>query len=122
MNESKRILLVEDQKILAKLMSFELIDVGHKVTLAYNGREALTLLEKTSFDIMITDLFMPEMGGIELIEEVKKQKMDLPIIVLSASHKGEVKTQLSALGVEQFLDKPITDEKMALLLHLINVM
>lgn len=122
MAQTKQILLVEDQKVLAKLLSLELLNVGHQVTVAYHGVEALKLLSNKVFDLVITDLFMPEMGGIELIKNIKQLKMTVPIIVLSASHKGDVKTQLSELGIEQFIDKPVTNEKMALLLHLIKML
>jgi CheY-like chemotaxis protein len=122
MTQGKSILLVEDQRVLAQLTSMELNNAGHQVTLASHGLEALTFLNEAEFDLLITDLYMPEMGGIELIQQIKQQKLEIPIIVLSASHKGDVQIMLSELGVEHFVDKPLTDTKIALLLHLVKVL
>ena len=119
---NKRILLVDDQKVMAQLLSFELTSVGHKVTVAYNGVEALTTLYSQTFDVLVTDLFMPEMGGMELIQNIKHQKMEIPTIVLSASRKGEVAQKLIDMGIIHFIDKPITDDKITLLTHLIDTM
>ena len=122
MADKRRILLVEDQQILCQLMSFELAEEGHEVTFAGDGVQAMALLEKVSFDIVVTDLYMPEMGGIELIKTMQTKNIELPIIVLSASRQGDVATELTSLGVEHFIDKPITDDKMTLLLFYIGVL
>ena len=122
MSETKRVLLVEDQQILQQLMMFELQGQGFDVTTKSNGLEALNCIEQQDFDVVVTDLFMPEMGGIELIERVKEIKPDLPFIALSASRQEEIKQQLNTLGVPNFIDKPITDDKLVLLGHLIEAM
>ncbi len=122
MSDSKKVLFVEDQQALQQLMLFELTDMGHRVVAADNGLEALEQLEQQSFDVIVTDLFMPEMGGIELIEVVKKSHPELPIIVLSASRHHDVKEQLTVLGVPHFIDKPITADKISLLNHLIEAL
>lgn len=122
MSENKRVLLVEDQKMLQQLMLFELMDHGHDLTTADNGKEALEKLDINAFDVLVTDLFMPEMGGIELIEQVREQQLPLPIIVLSASRQVEIKEQLAQLEVNNFIDKPITEDKMELLNHLIEAL
>lgn len=121
MSQSKRVLLVEDQVMLAKMMKLELLEEGHKVTLAANGVEAKAYLDSQSFDLLVTEVYMPDMDGVELIRQVK-QDMDLPTIVLSASRFSNIKAEIEQLGVELFIDKPITDEKLSLLLHLISVL
>jgi CheY-like chemotaxis protein len=122
MPEARRVLLVEDQSILSQLMSFELQDAGYEVATAMHGIEALEVLKKQTFDVVVTDLFMPEMGGMELIEIMQEQKIDLPIIVLSASRSEDIKLSLSEMNVHHFIDKPITDDKMTLLLFLISIL
>jgi CheY-like chemotaxis protein len=104
------------------LMSFELQDAGYEVATAMHGIEALEVLKKQTFDVVVTDLFMPEMGGMELIEIMQEQKIDLPIIVLSASRSEDIKLSLSEMNVHHFIDKPITDDKMTLLLFLISIL
>jgi DNA-binding NtrC family response regulator len=103
-------------------MSMELQGAGHDVSMAEHGREALAILEKKTFEIVVTDLYMPEMGGIELIEHMNGLYPEMPVIVLSASRYGDISRQLEALGVFNFVDKPITEDKIALLLHLIEVL
>ena len=122
MPNTKRILLAEDQAILAKLMSLELMAEGHQVTVAVNGVEAKALLDEQTFDLLITDVYMPEMDGIELIGALAEQQIKLPIIVLSASRLSALSADLEKLGVEHFIDKPITGEKLSLLLHLISIL
>lgn len=122
MADKKRVLLVEDQKILSQLMSFELKAADHEVTLASDGVQALALLDRLSFDVVVTDLYMPEMGGIELIKHMQQKNIDLPIIVLSASRQGDIADQLNDLGIDHFIDKPVTDDKMTLLLFYISVL
>jgi CheY-like chemotaxis protein len=120
-SDKKRVLLVEDQAMLAKMMRLELLDEGHDVTLAANGVEAKAFLDSQPFDVLVTEVYMPDMDGIELIRQVKQQ-MSLPTIVLSASRFSDIKAEIEQLGVELFIDKPITDEKLTLLLHLISVL
>jgi CheY-like chemotaxis protein len=122
MADMRRILLVEDQKTLAQLMGFELSGEGHEVTIAGDGVQAMALLQKESFEMVITDLYMPEMGGMELIKTMQSKNIDLPIIVLSASRQVDVAAELTTLGIEHFIDKPITDDKMTLLLFYISVL
>jgi CheY-like chemotaxis protein len=122
MSEQKHVLLVEDQQMLQQLMQFELSDHGHELCTADNGVQALEQLQKHNFDVIVTDLFMPEMGGIELIETIRQQNIDLPVIVLSASRQSEIKEKLATLGIHNFIDKPITDDKITLLNHLIEAL
>ena len=120
MIEQKRVLLVEDQLSLAQLMAAELDFEGFTVTLAGNGEEALQQIAQSQFDVMVTDLYMPQMGGIELIETLKATNSPLPIIVLSASRVDDIRDKLNDLEVFHYVDKPITDEKLTLLTHLIE--
>ena len=122
MPQMKKVLLVEDQTILLQLMSMELQMAGYDLATAENGLEALEILNKQPVDVLVTDLYMPEMGGIELIEKMIEQFPDIPVIVLSASRYGDISRHLEAIGVFNFVDKPITEDKITLLLHLIDVL
>lgn len=122
MSSSKRVLLVEDQHMLQQLMLFELMAFDYAVDTADNGVQALEKLQQQAFDVVVTDLFMPEMGGIELIETLKEQQSPLPIIVLSASRQDDIKEKLAGLGVHNFIDKPMTEDKLVLLNHLIEAL
>lgn len=116
----KRILLVDEQPMLIKLLQLELSVAGHDLTIVSHGVEALELLEKQPFDIMITEIYLPEMGGIELINAMMQQQITLPIIVLSASRYSQIGSVLERLGVDHFIDKPLSNDKLTLLNYLID--
>ena len=85
---------------------------GFAVPQAKNGLEALDLLmtgrseETESFDLLLTDIVMPKMTGLEFIDRVKKARMSLPIVVISGYRDNRMMAQLVKLGCPQFLDKP----------------
>ena len=74
---SNHILLVDDEDSYLKVLAFDLKNHGYQISTADSGPEALTQLEKTDVDMVITDLNMAEMNGIELIREIKKNGLPL---------------------------------------------
>lgn len=94
---------------------------GFRVVLASNGLEALTVLKKYDVSIILTDLFMPRMDGIELIRQVRKSKTATPsiIAVTGNAHLASEATTIAAamLGAHAALIKPFTQEE---LLHVID--
>lgn len=105
MNE--RILVVDDEDIIRESLSFVLKKEGYIVEEAGNGKAALDKLLQESFDLVITDLEMPVMKGIRLLEEVKKLNMQTAVIIITAY--GSLDTAISALrsGASDYILKPI---------------
>lgn len=104
-----RILIAEDDDLLRKSLAFYLKNQGWEVVEKNNGVEVLEALESEAFDALVTDLNMPLMGGLEIIQRIRIDlKSELPIIVLTAS--GIEKTELEAfqLGASEFLSKPFS--------------
>ncbi|PRO95885.1 response regulator transcription factor [Lactiplantibacillus pentosus] len=101
-----RILVVDDDKEIAQLLEIYIKNEGYEPISAYNGREALTKLN-TNPDIalMILDIMMPEMDGIEVIKEVRKDSQ-LPILVLSAKTGDMDKIQGLITGADDYVTKP----------------
>lgn len=108
-----KVLLVEDEDAVAEMLRFALEDWGLIVQRASNGIEALKHLKKTEFEILITDLNMPDMSGIELLEELRKGTVaDIPkIFVISASHLHEVRGSFN-IPEENLFPKPINFERL----------
>ena len=79
-----RILVVDDEESMRRFLSILLEKDGHEVVLASGGAEALTRLESESFDVLVTDLKMPGMTGLELLEKVREVDPSLPVVVLTA--------------------------------------
>jgi DNA-binding response OmpR family regulator len=91
---NKNILLVEDERALCLLYEEELIREGYSVTAVTDAEAALAELEKTAFDLIVTDIRMPGRNGIELITQIMGLRKDIPIIINSAyqSYKEDFMT------------------------------
>lgn len=106
-----RILLVDDEDIVLRLFETVLGLDHHDVTTASNGNGALSALAKGTFDLVITDLVMPDKEGIETIVEMQKLKPELPIIAMSGGGRGNAADYLdmaAKLGARKTLAKPFS--------------
>lgn len=102
----KHILIVDDDPSIRSLLKRNL-EKSYKCSEAVNGVEALSLLsESNSFDLVITDIQMPVMSGIKLIEEMDKRSIKKPVCVISGSIDDSIITKLDNLGCSDFLEKP----------------
>jgi len=113
MNETQRILVVDDEPQIGRVLRRSLSARGYEVQVAINGEEALNVFNTWSPDLVITDLSMPNMGGIELCRRIRAISR-VPIIVLSV--KGEERTKVEALdnGADDYVTKPFgIDELLA---------
>lgn len=98
------VLVVEDEASVAALMQMALEDLGYRVALARDGLQALELLETASFRLIITDLAMPRMGGVELMQRLSEQGSDTPVVVISA--RTDMALQVEPLGPAAMIRKP----------------
>lgn len=105
--QSARLLLVDDDPSLLKLLGMRLSSEGYQITTAASGPEALRLLQKEQIDLVISDLRMDEMDGLALFGEIQKRNPSLPVIILTAH--GSIPDAVSATqqGVFSFLTKPV---------------
>jgi DNA-binding NtrC family response regulator len=103
----ERILVVDDEDIIRESLTFILRKEGYNVQEAENGLVAYNKLVEESFDLVITDLEMPEMKGIELLEEIKKLNIQTSVVIITAF--GSLDTAISALrnGASDYLLKPV---------------
>jgi CheY-like chemotaxis protein len=105
------ILVAEDNEINAQLLERLLARRGHRVRLAYNGREALALAEEGAFDLLLLDVHMPELDGFQVIQAVREREQSagghLPVIALTARARHEDRERCLAAGMDDFLAKPI---------------
>jgi YesN/AraC family two-component response regulator len=109
----KRILIVEDESDLSDAMVELLQAQDQEIQTAQNGKEALSLLNKSSFDLIISDINMPEMNGIELLRIIRLQNNSIPFIILTGyGDKDKIKAAWN-LEAYDFLDKPISFESLS---------
>ena len=112
------VLLVEDYEPLRNDMAEMFEDLFKRVDVASNGAEALTMYEKyqaehsRTFDIVISDIVMPVMNGVDLCEILRKQNEEQQIIILSAHTDTEYLLRLINLGIAQFINKPVQHERL----------
>lgn len=104
---SGNILLVEDTIDNQELIGNYLADMGANVKLAGNGKEAIEMCEITRFDLVLMDMQMPIMGGIEAIEVLRSKNYDGPIVMLTANAFEEDKRRCAIAGCNEFLVKPL---------------
>ncbi len=101
------LLLVDDDARLRRSLSRILRRAGWHVLEAADGVEALTKMEEVAPQVLLTDMRMPRMGGMELIEAVRERNLPVPIVVLSGYHDYSV-DELQDRGADAVLDKPAT--------------
>ena len=102
-----RILIVEDNLELLMLMQ-HMLRVHYRVFAAQNGKEALDIIHKTNLDLIVSDVMMPEMDGLELTETIKEDDnyKHLPIILLTAKTQSEDQEEALRIGADEYLTKP----------------
>lgn len=106
-NNKPLILAVDDEHTICDLIRYSLEPAGMEVVTAENGKEALTLLEKEPVDVIITDLLMPSMTGLEFIKEMKNRKSSIPIIIITAYGNMEMSQEIVKEGVFRLMEKPL---------------
>jgi adenylate cyclase len=104
-----RLLVVDDNKVNRLLLARSLELQGHRVALAENGRIALEMLRREPFDLLLLDIEMPEMDGLQVLEQLKadRQLRDLPVIVTSVIEGLDNVVRCIELGAEDYLHKPV---------------
>lgn len=103
----KNILVVDDDAINRKLLTAVLKNKGYNIIEANNGVEALSAIESNNIDLILLDVLMPVMNGIEFLQNIKAkpQYMNIPIIVLTTDDTK--KSEVINLGANDFITKPI---------------
>jgi two-component system, response regulator, stage 0 sporulation protein F len=114
----KKILVADDEMAIRLLYSEELKEEGYDVYTAANGREALDIIDTVPLDLVILDIKMPEMDGIEALRQIKEKKPDLPVLLSTAY--GEYKQDFATWASDDYLVKSsdLEDLKNAVKRHL----
>lgn len=115
-HRKKRILAVDDDGLVRKSLEILLKEAGYEPVVAGSGQEALGFLTQRHFDLLITDIRMPGMDGLQVIQAVRDycreaKKRPIPEIVLTAYNDEQVKQSAVRLGVREFLLKPFKIEE-----------
>lgn len=111
----KHILVADDEQNILLSIQFILEVAGYEVDTAENGREALDKILAAGcnhVDLLITDIQMPRLTGLELIDELKRLGIDIPVIAITGYGNKKMMEELKRKGCNDYLDKPVDDEKL----------
>ncbi len=106
----QRVLVVDDETRMRRVLEIMLQKMGLETRVAHNGQEALALAQKESFDLVLTDLRMPEMDGLALLDALRAQKVEVPVILLTAYGTVESAVQAMKLGAYDYILRPFDVE------------
>jgi CheY-like chemotaxis protein len=104
---AKKILIIEDEQIMADLLQRKLSEEGYEVSLARDGEEGLAKMREVKPDLILLDIIMPKIGGIEVLEEMQKEPdlKKIPVIVISNSGQPVELDKAQRMGAEDWLVK-----------------
>ncbi len=111
------ILLIDDDDSLRRVMEFSLQEAGYRVQTAASGEDGLRLFEKDSFDAVITDITMPGMNGMEVLETMHHQDARLPVIIITAYGTIESAVEAMKQGAFDYITKPFNRDELRITLH-----
>ena len=105
--EKKKILIVEDDNFVAEVYFAKLTEMGYEAILAQNGEEGIATLKKDKLDMILLDILMPIMNGMEMLEEIKKREdwKNIPVILLTNVGEKESIQKVREMGVKNYLIK-----------------
>lgn len=108
---TKKILLIEDEEKIARFTELELVHEGYEVTKAFNGRKGLELAVTGTFDLILLDVMLPELSGLEVLRRLRKESQ-VPVIMLTA--RDAVMDKVSGLdaGADDYITKPFAIEEL----------
>lgn len=104
----KKILIIEDEANIRKLIAYDLKQVGFDVEEAEDGKEAKKLVSKNTFDVLLVDWMIPYISGIELVKQFREQNVSGVIIMLTAKDEEENILEAFEAGVDDYVSKPFS--------------
>lgn len=117
MDEQARILLIDDDNSSREALTLLLTYAGYAITAVPSGSEAVQLLESDSFSLVITDLFLPDIDGIDVLRMAKKNAPDMEVIVITGNASAETAVRAMKEGAYDYITKPLNIEELRLVIE-----
>ncbi len=111
-NLAKRILVVDDEPSIVTLVKFNLEKAGFEVVTAIDGRQAVNNCEKETYDLMVLDVMLPELDGLEVVKELRAKQINIPILMLTAKDDEFDKVLGLELGADDYMTKPFSPREL----------
>jgi DNA-binding NtrC family response regulator len=116
------LLIVDDERRFADMLAKRLNLRGCNCEVCYSGREALNILQRKNFFLVILDLHLPDLYGSEVLKEIKKISAETPVIILTAHGTEKDRQECMKIGAFDFMQKPLVIEKLLAILAQIGEM
>ncbi len=114
---TRTLLIIDDESGIRQTLSGALSDEGYKILTAPNAVQGLEILRKQSPDLVLLDIWMPEMDGLTALNEIKTQGIDVPVIIMSGHGNIETAVKATKLGAYDFIEKPIELDRVLVLIR-----
>ncbi len=108
---NQKILIVDDEKPIVTLLNYNIGNAGFETDVAYDGREAIAKCENNDYDLVVLDLMLPEMDGIEVCRTLRMNKIETPILMLTAKDEEFDKVLGLEMGADDYLTKPFSPKE-----------
>jgi len=110
--EKKKVLVIDDEQIVLDSVSQILIDDNYEVDVSLNGREGLDWAIERPYDIILTDIRMPDIGGMRVLRDIKRVKSSLPVVIITGYATTKSAVQAMKLGAAEYIEKPFEPEQL----------
>lgn len=109
-----RILVIEDDEMILRTLEFRLEKDGYDISVARDGNEAMEKLKKDDYNLVITDLLMPYVSGLEILSHIKTNSPEMPVVILSGADEENTVMEAFNLGADDFIAKPFSPGELSL--------
>jgi DNA-binding NtrC family response regulator len=110
--EKKRALVIDDEQVVLDSVRRILTDENYEVEVTVSGREGIDRAIKKQYDIILTDIRMPDIGGMRVLRDVKRAKPSLPVVMITGYASIESSVQAMKMGAADYLEKPFTPDQL----------
>ena len=110
--EKKKVLVIDDEQIVLDSVSQILIDENYEVDVSLSGREGLDWAIERPYDIILTDIRMPDIGGMRVLRDIKRVKSSLPVLIITGYATTKSAVQAMKLGAADYIEKPFEPEQL----------
>src|SRR5699024_2448642 len=105
---SKKIFIVDDEKSIVTLLTYNMEKAGYETDVAYDGNEAITMAMNNQYDLIILDVMLPGVDGLEVCKTLRQNKVETPILILTAREDEFDKVLGLELGADDYITKPFS--------------
>src|SRR6185312_4983758 len=106
----RRVLIIDDEPAVLRVLGLLLERNGFAVASAGNARDGLALLAEKGFDVVLSDIIMPELSGLDFLKELRQHDLDVPVILMTAGATLDSALDAIEYGAQQYLLKPVEPE------------